>query len=225
MKITNVKEEHVARDTQRTMLYRAEQSAERRLLQEERDSDGDIAPRNPRLMEMEAVALVGAVAVTWGIEMPAVRFAEPPKPEFNHDAWELTLPSWARCPLVILHQMAHAFVHPNFPAHGAEFIDHQLSLYGAHLGDDVAEYFRKAYELEGVQTAPSPKQARRFLPYCKKMVTREGRDRLIHVITREAEIIVDNFVDFDSVDNTLHVGDRRLSVHDLRYASWATAAA
>jgi hypothetical protein len=52
---------------------------------------------------------------------------------------KIKLPLWARMPEVVLHEIAHLLIPPteDTPAHGKEFLDCMINLWGAYAGYDV----------------------------------------------------------------------------------------
>lgn len=66
----------------------------------------------------------------------------------------IEMPAWARCRLVVLHEMAHCIVsacHPGEPWHGRAFCRTYLSLVERWLGADTARALRAAFRKHRVR--------------------------------------------------------------------------
>ncbi len=113
----------MARDSQRQAVYNWEQGLR-------------VAFPSPELTLAECAELVGRV---WRDYRPD---SEPPKVLDGRgrrnacgSRWEIRLPRWARVPLVVLHETAHALLDgKGFVSHGREFATLALELWNRYAG-------------------------------------------------------------------------------------------
>lgn len=84
-------------------------------------------------------------------------------------SFQISLPRWARSPMIILHELAHAMSHDK---HGPEFVRVFISLLVRYLGMNESELIKSA-KASGVKVAnwhSRPKPRRRVTKYVKGLL-------------------------------------------------------
>lgn len=123
------------KDGQRTKLYVAEDAIWR-------------SEFNPRLSDSAAVHLINEV--TAAEDLPEMQVSMPDTGQASIIGTEMSLPPWARCPLLILHELSHLTTHHLFPPHGAEFAAGLLVNITRFASPALADELRRAYDKVGV---------------------------------------------------------------------------
>lgn len=134
---------------------------------------------------------------------------------------EMILPPWSRRPLVILHEYAHALVHPVFPCHGAEYAACLLGLVRAHVDPRVEEELRRRFDALHVHYDVGVRKVR-------------ARRGIVNAINAHPgalmEIIADNPPELilgavgERAGNAVFIGDNLVEFERLRYVNYLPAA-
>ena len=130
------------RDSQRARLYRAE-------------GEVDSGRRLPTVAKMQAY-VDDLVAADWFVARWGERAFEV-RPGFGHrratadENGVLQMPKWARCELVLLHEVAHCLTPRTVAAHGPEYAGVLLALARRAMSPGTAQSLEDAFTLQRVR--------------------------------------------------------------------------
>lgn len=130
---------------------------------------------------------------------------------------ELWLPRWARRPLVILHEYAHALVSPIFPCHGAEFAARLLALVRAHIGPGIEERLRVEFDARHVHYDVEKRRVRARRCIVNAANTNPGA--VMEVIADDPPELIVGPVG-ERCGDTVRVGEELVEFTRLRYVSY-----